>query len=227
MHLLKQIVIVPLAVLSVSGISYSQNESFIDKNSISLNTTFYNFLNGGPTFQIKHINRPLAIFNSFGIKYLRRINKLNLWSISADYHGWLDYTPITELERGTYWSRKFLDIRGTFVRQMHQKKRHLIFGSVGLSTRIGNEEIFGSYTLISGDFGESFVLGKTLFDLGIGIGAKYRYHIGQNMHIRMGLNYTFYAITFDKKNENYSWDRGPTRHMLSLSLGLGLNYGKN
>ncbi len=218
-------ILASLIVVTLSDVSYSQTKEIHDKNSFSFNTTFYNFLNGEPTFQTKYLNQSLTIFNSFGVNFSRKINNKNLWGLQSDYHAFVNRTPLDEMLKGTYSERHFLDVRGNYSRQLVGKSGSRLFSGFGLSLRLGEEVIFGNYFL-SGNFGETFVRAKTLFDLGLSTGLKYNYHIGQNFHLYAKLSYTFYLLTLDSKDENYEWDRGPTRHMLALSIGFGFNYGE-
>ncbi len=70
----------------------------------------------------------------------------------------------------------------------------------------------------------SFFLPR-LFDFGLSFGIKPQLYLGKHFHFFSSLDYTCYAYTFDSKDQNYSWDRGPTWNMIRLTFGIGINFG--
>ncbi|MBK9192742.1 MAG: hypothetical protein IPM77_15290 [Crocinitomicaceae bacterium] len=220
------ILITSLCFLS-NEIVYGQSKelSHENRNSIKLNTTFYNFFDGGPFIQTNYTSEAHWLSNSYGAEYSRKVDSKNYWGVSLDYYVFQNWKPYNIMERGTYDYRYFIDSRGIYQRSIYAKNNFELFADASISLRIGHESVFGAYGMINDTVAEVFVLSKTLFDFGLSFGIKPQLYLGKHFHFFSSLDYTCYAYTFDSKDQNYSWDRGPTWNMIRLTFGIGINFG--
>ncbi|NOQ71836.1 MAG: hypothetical protein GQ574_07540 [Crocinitomix sp.] len=226
MILIKKICIALCFVLPTIQSAFSQEHETLNKHTFLIKSSVYNFFDGGPTIQTNYRNRPNWLSNGYGIEYMNTFGNNSMWSVSLDNFSFENHTPLPEKESGEYWKRRFYDIRASYSKSFFQTPHHSLFWNTGLSVRIGYEAVFGNYFQVNEVFGESFAIGKKLRDLGALLGLKYHVYIGKHVTLLTALSYTIYPLTWDSKDENYEYDRGPTWNMISLSLGIGFNYGK-
>lgn len=222
---IRSIIVTHVMVLSMMC-AFSQTSTRTFTNEIDIRTNWYAFFRGGPIVQTNYTQNKGWLSNGYGIGYTR--NKANYsWSINLDYFFFADFTLVKELASGAYWERNFTNIQFLYSRPLVETEKISLSWQGGISLRGGYELIF-AYYIYKGEFnGESIVLGKTLLDAGIIGGLNFQYFFHPRFSLNSKLVYTIYPYTFDKKNDSYDWDRGPTWQMMSLNFGLGFHFGKN
>ncbi|MEZ4923906.1 MAG: hypothetical protein R2780_12095 [Crocinitomicaceae bacterium] len=117
-------------------------------------------------------------------------------------------------------------------------ERQVIFFSIGLDKqlisrqnlrlnwfgefnhRLGNDAVYG------GGSGISFTyIRRKLIDFGLSIGSNLTYRFPFGMTTSISVKQSFYYFRFDRGHETWTFEDGTPRNVISLSLGIGWNFG--
>lgn len=222
---IRSLILAHVMVLSMMC-AFSQTSTRTFTNEIEIRTNWYTFFRGGPIIQTKYTENKYWLSNGYCLSYTHK-KATHSWTIALDYFAFANFTPVTKLASGAYWERNFTNVQFLYSRPILKNEKTLLTWQAGISLRGGYELIF-AYYMPKGEFnGESIVLGKTLLDAGIIGGLNFQYFLHPRFSFNSKLAYTIYPYTFDKKNDSYNWDRGPTWQMMSLNFGVGFHFGKN
>ncbi len=226
-----------LATLLVAKVLFSQ--TYQTQKSFYIRSAFYSFYDNEPILQLKNFKKraptqPLIRFypSSFSIGFQKQATSKQFWSVSIDLLERANLKDFSEMTRGHYTQRSFIDLKIQYLQNIILKNRHLLFLTGGLVIRGGEENylygIFPTGHFYNGnELYETYFFNKTLADLGVLGGVKYQLYFNKHYSLNIDFNHTFYAYTYSTKDPYNPVDYGPSRSVSFLSFGVAYNYGGN
>lgn len=222
---LNQIIITLFALFCANSV-FLQTEDVQDdifnRNTLSLKTRNYYFFDNA-----SFIQNPFFGAIHGRVEYQRKVNPNNFWSVFIDFYSLHYSKPFNELKAGDFWNRDFIEFGGSYLRPLFEQKKHNLYFQSGIKFRIGSEKLFVNfYQSPTTSFAETTLHRKQLLDLGLMNGFNYIYQVSKRFNFNASVLYTIYPYTFYEKVPSYTWDNGVSRNLITLSLGVGFNFGK-
>lgn len=192
------------------------------KNSISVYKSIYQFFDGSPMVEDKGDYAQFGpnISGAYGVEYQGKIFRKSFWTVSIEDFEFRSDKRIDQGPNRTFTDRNFGLINVNYLKNVFQSKKSILLAQIGLSARYGFEYSQGERPIPSSTYK---TLQKEYRDVGIVSGFKYLWFSNNNLHMVSKINYTFLPYTHASFDPKYYWDKNPSRHMLSFSIGLGFN----
>ena len=199
--------------------SEKNNQPF--KHSFSFYKSLYQFFDGSPMIESKGKYAQIgpSTSGSYGIEYQNRISMKSFWSIAIEDFEFRSEYKYSDAKNRRYVERNFGLLNVAYLRSIFQSEKVLLLARTGICLRYGQEITQGERP--AADNYKS--IHKEYRDFGFVNGIKYTLLLNKHFYLLSKVNYTFLAYISASSDHNYFWDKKPSRHMLSFSVGLGFN----
>ncbi|MFK8046181.1 MAG: hypothetical protein AB8B72_11845 [Crocinitomicaceae bacterium] len=207
---------------AASKLELEENKYVGRKHQLTIYKSIYQFFDGSPMIQNKgqYSQRGPNIAGSYGVSYQNKINNNWFWLVGLEDFEFRNSIPRYSAPNGTISNRNFGLLNLNLLRLISEKDQFAAYAKLGLNFRYGFEYSVGERVPISNT---NKTLQKDYRDMGINSGIKVEWFSNNFVHLSTVVNYTYLPLTYSEKDPSYFWDKGPNKHMLSISLGIGIS----
>lgn len=216
-------------VLGIGDVDLSEN--IVDnsyhkrRNQLFIQRSLFSFFRNEPTIQKRNMNTGFGsnLSQSFGFGFKRKLSEKNHISLIIEDYEFRNSIPDNELVNGSTKGRTFLGTQVSYLRSLKNIKRSDLLGGLGIYYRYGLEYFAGDKAI---NVEDNRFSKKELRDIGLSLHTTFYKVVHKHINIQSSLNYTYFVHTKDTVGKKYFWDKKPTQNMISLSLGIGFDFGK-
>ena len=226
-HRLKYITLVILWIsIPLTCIAQKTEANTKSKHAFTASYGLYTFYDGTPIYHRSDYKNKLKLSRGFGLQYMFMIDERNAWSIAPCFYFYLIQKSLLNVEPGTVNYKNFTSGQINYHRTLLAQGKSKFTGSMGVLFRGGWESLHGGFY---GGFGDAFSVVHMMWDVGVPIGLQYTRYLSNHWHVNLNLEHTFFPYVYTSKSKveypAYEWDKGTSRNMTKLSIGIGVNFG--
>lgn len=190
------------------------------KNTLGLILSMREYFDGSPFWQPRYPRVILRWMNlGLGLQYSRKLHERHGFGLSVTAAS-IHYFS-SDLKRGDTFERGILSFDAFYqVRILHRKNTEC-------SAIVGPNYRYGFETVLAYTDGHNVLLTNyDLGDIGFSIGIRLSQSILRNLILSPEIRFTSYVYRHARHQPRYTTEfpNRPTRHMLTLQLGLGYRF---